>query len=429
MKKCFKLFVLLFILVVVVRVKADMGAPAVVKYDIIVTNKDGAACYEYNNGKYVKKNESIPYGKIAYTYSEVSGKYLELNYDGDDGYSNYCIVSINDIAPKDSKFNLNSTEINKLKPVKAVILANGGLNMRKGPSTLYARITTIPKGAVVTLKYNAGTFWYYADYNGSSGWISGINQYLGYNNDEVLISYNDVEIKDKSNKKIGTIPALTEITDYVKLVSYDGPSYYVNYKGTVGYVDYMPSKVEGKIKLKQDENLYNGKKIVKKISKGTTLDYNITSCEDYIEGDNYCERCTYYIPSENGNIVTCNGVERVGEEIEVKKLTGFIGEGLFGEAKQDKIDRNDGTTYQVEEQVDINDINNENNNSNNENDVQKRNTLSNEMIIICVLGTIVLSLTIVVIILLVNSKKKKKEEVKGEEKKEFEKREVVENKE
>lgn len=399
-------------------VKADAGPPAVAKYKIIVINKNGAACYEDETGK-VKTGESMPYNKIVYAFFEIKGDYSEVYYDLDDGSSRSCYVSVKDIAPKDSKFGVNNEDVEKITPVKAVILANGGLNLRKGPSTLFGRIITVKQGEVVTLTHKTGTYWYYANYNGNTGWMTGENRYFGYENDGIIYSYDDINIYDTKdiNKKIGTIPKFTEVTDYLVVVEpyaerESNSNYYVNYKGLKGVIiSSVPFKVEGKIKLDKDTKINNGKTLTK-----GTYDYTINHCyEDYDETlDELVDRCKFYIPSVNGTIslLKDKGYIVSGEKT-VKKASGYIGEGLFGEAKTKKDD-----TPIIDEPIDepiIDEpviIKEEDN---------KEFKFDTEMIIICVMGAIILGLTAFIIIKFANVNKKEKvqkQEVKKEEVKE-----------
>jgi uncharacterized protein YgiM (DUF1202 family) len=46
------------------------------------------------------------------------------------------------------------------------------LTMRTGPSSSYDIITTIPKGADISVKGETGSY-YYVEYNGKSGWVNG----------------------------------------------------------------------------------------------------------------------------------------------------------------------------------------------------------------------------------------------------------------
>ena len=55
----------------------------------------------------------------------------------------------------------------------ATVYTNGGnLNMRSGPGESFSVIGKVPNGATVTITNNYET-WYYVEYNGQSGWVSG----------------------------------------------------------------------------------------------------------------------------------------------------------------------------------------------------------------------------------------------------------------
>jgi hypothetical protein len=47
------------------------------------------------------------------------------------------------------------------------------LNLRSGPSTSYAILTTMPNGATVTVNQGPSNGWYNVTYNGTTGWCSG----------------------------------------------------------------------------------------------------------------------------------------------------------------------------------------------------------------------------------------------------------------
>ena len=383
------------------NVKADMGPPMVARYDVTVKNKDGAVCYDEINGKYTKTSKVLEYGKTAFVAYEIEGKYAVLYYNINENEQDSCTVLTSDIAPKNSQFDIKNTDVEKIEAVKAVILAKGGLNLRKGPSSLYSKILTIPQYSVVTLTYNVGTYWYYADYNGHKGWISGNNQYFGMDDSDILYSITDTKIYDANKKVIGTIPKLTEVTDYLRLVHYDGPLYYVNYNGIKGYVNYMDRKVTGKIRVDKDTNLYDGKKLLKKITKGTTLDFTIENVDEYADNGNNV-KYTYYIPSEKGTIAfNYNEGYTIIEEIKaVSKTKGMIGEGLFGEKKVESEEEvkepEDDTPPEIPPLDD-------------ENKEPESETSNKEIIIVALLSAVLGALTVLVIIKLVNIKKGKKE--------------------
>ena len=400
-------------------VKADAGPPSIAKFKIIITNKNGAECYNTLEGS-EKTGKSIPYNTEVYAYEDLFSKYnyAYVDYKLNDGTVRGCYVSVKDIAPRDSKFGVNNEDVVKITPVKAVILANGGLNLRKGPSTLFGRILTIKQGEVVTLTHRAGTFWYYANYKGNTGWITGENDYFGYEDDRIIYSYDNIDIFDKDYKKIGTIPKFTEVTDYLALVGdnhyeaenseYDETgAHYVNYKGLKGFIySEFPFKVEGTIKLDKDVKVNNGKTLTK-----GTYDYTIQYCYD---DDVYSEsgtllglttRCKFYVPSVGGTIsLIYNTDYTIVNEKYVKKTSGYIGEGLFGEAKTKKEDTpvdepiiDEPTENPTDEPIlDV---------PTKEDNEFKFDT---EMIIICVMGAIILGLTSFIIIKFANVNKKEK---------------------
>lgn len=414
MKKYLSLL-LIILLSITFNVNADMGPPSIAKFELVVSNKNGATCYEEKDNKYVATNKKIDYNKIVYLEYKLSNDYYTVLIKNKDLMEEGCIVKVSDLSLKDSKFDVTNKEVSKIEPVNAVVLAGGGLNLRKGPSTMYSKITLVPEKTVVKLTHNSGTYWYYTQYNGNNGWGTAENGYLGLDSDYVLINiFRDTEIfsDKKMTKKVGVIPKGTEIASYVSFVkSADdfAPSYYVNYNGTKGYIGSMDVKVSGKIKLMKDTNLYDiNDKVIKTLKPGT---YNYSVTGDYNE--------YYYLSDEKGLIKTekyeyDKDYQTVGDMTFVKKDKGYLGEGLFGEKvtktnndntgnmengdPNNLIDVNDGKTNEVKEEL------------------KKQEKLSNETIIIIALAAVILALTITVVILLVN---KKKNNVVIEEKKEY----------
>ncbi len=134
MKKS-KLLIITLICLFVVNVKADMGPPMIAEHEVMVTNKNGAACYL--DGK--KTGEVLAYGKTYTVSDDINGNYISV-YDSN---GNGCTVKYSDVSAKKQSYDLSSAK--EITPIKAVILANGGLNMRKGPSVTYSKVVTIPQ--------------------------------------------------------------------------------------------------------------------------------------------------------------------------------------------------------------------------------------------------------------------------------------------
>lgn len=385
--KNIKLLMTVLVCLFIVNVKADMGAPYVVTHKVKVTNKNGAACYE--DGK--KTGKVIPYGTTLDLYDDINGSYI---YVSGDEYS--CNVKYSDISAVNQNFSLNNESVSKLSPtIKAIVLAKGGLNMRKGPAVSYSKITTVPQYSVITLTYSAGSFWYYTTYNGKSGWITGMDGYLGFEGKEILINSNSVKIYSTNGKTVlGTIPAKTGIDEYLELSGspYNEFSYYVIYNGIKGYIkDNMWHKVDGigKIKLTKDYILDyddNGNPS-KKIAAGTELEY------DMMDGDG-TNTVGFNIPSRNTAIYALD-FKYVKEAKIVTKTEGYLGEGLYGEAKTTKEEIPTEPEPKVEDPIiDEPVIPNE-----------EKKDITN-IIIIGLLAGIFACLTALVIIKLVNSKKK-----------------------
>ena len=324
MKKI-KLMLVLVICLFICNVKADMGPPHVITYKAMITNKDGAYCYE--DGK--KTDKVIPYKTIFEVYDEANNGYIYVHNDNYD-----CFVRTSDLSALNHDFDINNKDVKSITPIKAIILANGGLNMRSGPATSYAKIITVPQYTVVTLKLHAGTYWYYTEYNGHSGWITSMNYYLGFDSDKVLVSPYVTDIYDRNGKVIGKIPADTEITDYVKLDSDEDamPNYYVVYNGIRGYLYPMTYKTEkeGKIKLLKDVEITdsNGQP-KKKLLAGQELTYEIK--DDY--NSFYVKEHKTFLHLEK------DMYQDIIETILKTKKSGYLGDGVFGEAKEERQDK------------------------------------------------------------------------------------------
>ena len=379
MKKI-KYLILITVCLFITNVKADMGPPVVAEHEVMVTNKSGAICYD--NGK--KTKEVIPYGTILTINTDVINGYIFVDYK-----DKSCDVKSSDISSKTQKFNVDGKDVEEITPVRAIILSKNGLNMRKGPAVTFAKIMTIPANATVTLTKRAGSFWYYCEYKGQSGWITGMNGYFGYDGKEILVNSEDVKLYSTYDKKavIAKIPANTEITDYVNLVGYssDEPSYYVNYNGTVGYIDEMMYKTDGtgKIKLLKDYDVTDEDgKLIKKITP-QELEYTMKTAFG-----------GFYFPDKKIALYLENDEFEYVKKTEVKiKTKGFLGEGIFGEAKEERL---------KEEEKE----NEESHEIKNKDTAEPTSIDTKDIIIICLLGGIFLALTALVIIKIMNNKKK-----------------------
>ena len=379
MKKI-KLLIITVICLFIVNVKAEVNPPSVVQHEVMVTNKEGAVCYE--NDK--KTDKVIPYGKMLIVITDINGKYISVYNEKED---TSCLVKYVDVSAKTQEFSLTNKEVNKITSVNAIVLANGGLNLRRGPSVTYSKRLTVPQYSVINLTHKAGTFWYYTTYNGTSGWVTAMNNYLGRDGKEVLYSYKSVEIHDpKTEKVIGKIPENTEITDYV-IIDNDYQSnagYYVVYNGLKGIIHDVYYKIDspGKIKLTKDHDIvYNNEK-VKKLTANQELEYTMVEAGNPL---------AFYVPSKQGTIYFADEEDfKYITKVKISvKNKGYIGEGLYGEEKTKEPE-----PIKVEEET-------------KESIIEKDNRSSiKEILIIVLLVGIFISLIALIIIKIMNSKKK-----------------------
>lgn len=96
----------------------------------------------------------------------------QLDYD-EDAYDTEEIY--NETENEAESAETDPPETDTVTPVlntpSRVVIANGGLNMRSGPSTSESVITLIPNGDIVVVDETEGN-WAYVYYNGNYGWCS-----------------------------------------------------------------------------------------------------------------------------------------------------------------------------------------------------------------------------------------------------------------
>ncbi len=377
MKKS-KLLIIISICLFNICVKAQDELPTIVSHEVMVTNKNGTICY--NNGE--KTDLTIPYGTTLSVYYDIVGSYI---YVSNDKYS--CSVKYVDVSSKTQEFNLTNEGVKEITPTKAIILVKGGLNLRKGPSVTFSKKITVPQYTVVTLTHQAGTYWYYTEYNGVYGWVTSMNNYIGVEDNKVLYFYEDVNIYNQSNNIIGKIPSNTEITNYL-IVS---GRYYVIYNGIKGYVNNMLYKTDGvgKIKLIKDLEITDeNQKPLRRITANQELEYNMQK-----------ENNSFYFPEKGVYVHLDNDSFEYIKKVPLKiKKSGYLQEGLFGEEKQ--------TIEENKEEII------EENNELQEGVVDESHSNLRDVIIIILLSLIFMALTILVIIKLVSVKKMSNEQQK-----------------
>lgn len=366
MKKINNFLILIIALVLLpLSVKADMGVPMIGGYDAIITNINGVStqCYD-RDGDYTI---NIPYDtKIVVNYEEVgSTAYIEYNEMS-------CPVSINDIKPFNSVYEIN--EEDKLQQTERVlVIEKNGVAIYNGPSTIYENLGVIPYDTELNFDYalsgleGGGYIWLYIEYNGLKGWISILEGEAVVKTNNNIFTVTDADFYNENNQKIETIPKFTELKDLYYYSPYAGSQYYLVRNNVKGHIN---SVADG-VKLEKEEtvilevesrmtkNLYSeNDEVIINIPKGTELKYKIYSYD-------YEEIIYTSYEGNDGWVVLLDKPDDEKEEITTTTTK--------------PVNRNEKETISAK-----------------------------ELIYICIGGAVILSLTAVVTIILINKKNKSK---------------------
>ncbi|MBM7833134.1 SH3 domain-containing C40 family peptidase [Clostridium sardiniense] len=209
---------------------------------------------------------TIPYNGQVNIKSK-SGSWYYIEYNGTYGYVSDSYI--NQISSGNSGSNSNAqTQTSGTGRVTA----RSGLNLRKSASTSSGIIRTIPYNGQVNIKSKSGS-WYYVEYNGSYGYVS--DDYIqktssvssnsqdsssNSNTQTQINGYGKVTARSGLNLRKGASTGSGLITtipynSQVKLKSKSGNWYYVEYNGSLGYVnaDYV-QKTSGSSSNSQNTN-------------------------------------------------------------------------------------------------------------------------------------------------------------------------------
>lgn len=204
MKKILLAILIVFVSFISINsVYADMSAPEMREFEVIVTNSDGVDYYDYkgNVSGHLNKGEKV------FVIYEYDGKYtlgIKTNKYGFE--SNESIGSVNSL--KD--FALVETEVDpELKPddgkitkynepQKAIVYASEGVDIFKGPSDVYEKIGHINKDTQLTYQYairDIDITYIYVTYGDVKGWVNILKGKVLIQNDTQYVFRNDVDTK------------------------------------------------------------------------------------------------------------------------------------------------------------------------------------------------------------------------------------------
>lgn len=432
MKKIIKLF-LLFILLIPISVKADMGAPEIMGYYVTPKSMDGANYYDGDPTE-KKVAGTIMYGdKVQVIYeSSYSGDLIGTIEIGNDNYDIFLkdFITVTEYYKPSS----NDSYTEKLS-FSGKVLDKKGIKMYKGPSEAYeAYDFTIPFEGEIEVEYKNADIWLYGEYNGTKGWFMYYEGSFGiYENNpkKPLVTAAKVEIKDSiadNAKTIGTIPAGTSFNEYYNLDAWTW-LYYVTYNGVTGYInseltlDYVNGEyLDGKYIVGTDVDIYETAD--EKSKKVGTLEalkvfYFIGTVGNhndyyYIE----CDDLKGYIPNDYENLYFISETDEYYDDLLEGKITYIEyleleeDEEIDDEYYEDDIEEE----FEDEEEVD-NDEADDEHESSNQSEEDEVLIGPKEIVILCVGGATIVALTAIVVIILMNKKSKKninKEDIKVE---------------
>ena len=162
MKKVLNGMLLVLILLFPIMVKADMSAPSILEYEVIVVKEGGADYYVWKDKKYVKaghldKDTEI-YIREEETSNNVTYLFFYLDqvepYTFSSAYEGY-YVKATDVMPKEEVVTPDSNPdyIRKLeKPITFKVWADE-VPVREGPSNGYKTVGTLKKGYIGKYSY------------------------------------------------------------------------------------------------------------------------------------------------------------------------------------------------------------------------------------------------------------------------------------
>lgn len=425
-KLLFAFVLVLAIISIQITVLADMDAPHINPYEATISNINGATYYSFDwaTQEFLKVGE-LNYGdKIEIIYEEnIKNETYGDFYINEEQTGEMFLIKTSDMEVFEES-NVVPQKLDYENKKDSIVLKEDGLEIYIGPAYGYTKLdTVIPKNTKITL-YNdeaIGMPWYYVEYEGNSGWVCILNGTIGfepeYENYEMM-TYKDLKVyKDTTYEDvIGTIPANTKIEKFWDIDDWSWGKY-IAHGNISGYIEseeiatnspWMEGEelsytVDYPAKMYKEGDL-RSEVLIEEIPEGTELSYTISSNARYLNQWIYT---TYNGISGwvyNMEFAFLDEGETYQDHLD-EVLASYEEEGK--EVIEDEIDKN-------EEFKQIEDGNVENKSTEEKNggtDITSEKTVSGmQILLICIMLAIVISLTSFVTILLVNKKNKQNKE-------------------
>ncbi len=399
MKKIKKLLIIMLLLIPCF-VKADMGAPMLREFEVVVVNPEGV---DYEPNEYVEEATGhLNKDEVVIVMSEFNNKYdiaikkatgEKVSIGSIKSFDGFSIVQ-DEVDPTKTTNDNSITKFDTKQ--KAIVYNEKGVSIYQGPSKIYKVVGSIKKGTKLEYEYaidgEGGITYIYVEYNGKKGWVEILNKNVLIENKNQYIFRVDVD------SECGVIPKNTIIT----------PEYSTDRWSKAALFEYK--------KCKTLLNTFRSEEVMPLYKATAKSKIDIPVYED----------------SDKTNIITT-----IPANTEFKYYTGTDSQMGTIDTQYVEYDGKRGWSFATYDDLDINygEMNNDTGLKDTkekeakkeikkETEVNKKNSNkilnlnSKEFIVVCAGGAVVLSLTALVIIVLVNKKKKSKNEVNNTQKEE-----------
>ena len=196
MKKILKSLILL-LAIFPLLVKADMGAPQVRQYEIVVVKEGGIDYFE-----------DPDYQKVAGHLNKEAVVTVVMEFDDITNImvdNQYYYIKREGVIAKENEVTPSSSGVKKQVKIKKAIVNNkNGVEVKKGPASIYETVGIIPYNTELTWQYyidNEGMTYIYIEKDGIKGWIDILKESVLIENDNTYLITSDI------NTECGIIPA------------------------------------------------------------------------------------------------------------------------------------------------------------------------------------------------------------------------------
>lgn len=386
MKRLKSLLIIVILLFPLVA-KADMGAPSIRPYDIVVVDPNGVDYYDMVCENIVGHLDKDSIVNVEYQYDDE----IMIRFDNDN-YAKNCIKSLkgfslvkDEVNPYDENDEYISSNSSSKK---AYINNKDGVYVRKGPSEVYDVVGKIEYNTVIDYKYHISidysTTYIYVEYNGLKGWINILEKNVLLEDDDYYIFTYAKKIDDVFIPKYKILQAKYKSDDWTQVTYFEVDNKLV---GVDNFKDVTATKI------------YD----IKKIKLNKAVKYSIDDDNlDYKE-----------LPSDTILYIIASGYEF---EIVMDENKKFYYINAFYDNKDNEFDYEKLEVLNKKDLLElfgigVDEVNNEEKTSdkediNNSKDLENKTT-DRDIIIIAVICSLVFSLSVFVIIALINKKKEK----------------------